>query len=209
MADADFFFDPMCPWAWITSRWAMEVKALRQLKIDWKFISLKMVNSQRDYETDFPSGYTQTHTLGLNLLRMASAVRDSDGNEGVERLYSALGNAIHVEKRQNELSDRVNLEALLDSVGLSKDLAKYFGDESQDGVVAKETDLALSRTGKDVGTPILTFAPPDGPSFFGPVISRIPRGEEAAQLWDATEKIARFPGFAELKRSIREAPQVS
>ncbi len=83
-------------------------------------------------------------------------------------------------------------------------------DEGEwDAIVRSDTATALGRTGKAVGTPIITFAPPDGPSFFGPVISRIPRGQEALDLWDATERIARFPGFAELKRSIRESPQVA
>lgn len=207
MADADFFFDPMCPWAWITSRWVTEVKSQSDVEVNWKFISLKMINSEKDYDKEFPPGYVDTHGLGLNLLRVASAVRESSGNEGVGRLYTAFGTAIHVEQRKGELTDKSNLETLLESAGLSKGFASAFDDESRDKVIADETELALTRAGKDVGTPVITFAPPDGPSFFGPVISRIPRGKEALDLWEATERIARFPGFAELKRSLREYPQ--
>ncbi|TAN24778.1 MAG: hypothetical protein EPN30_06470 [Actinomycetota bacterium] len=208
MSDVDFFFDPVCPWAWITSRWVTEVVSLRNLQVDWKFISLRMVNSQRDYESEFPSGYTRTHTLGLQLLRVASAVRDDAGNDGVARLYSALGQAIHVDKRLGEMSEPKLVGSMLASAGLNANLAGALDDSSRDATISAETQLALDRAGKDIGTPVLTFAPPDGPSFFGPVISRIPRGEEALALWDATEKIARFQGFAELKRSLREAPQV-
>ncbi len=99
---------------------------------------------------------------------------------------------------------------LLRSVDLPAELSSALEDTEQyDAAVRADTATALERAGKDVGTPIITFAPPDGPSFFGPVISRIPRGQEALDLWDATERIARFPGFAELKRSLRERPEVA
>ena len=168
-----------------------------------------MVNSQRGYDGDEMSDHARTHLLGLNLLRVAAAVRDSLGNEGVARLYTALGTAIHVEKRRNALHDPEEVSNLLDAAGFDRHFAEALDDSSRDQVIKNETDLALTRAGRDIGTPVITFAPPDGPSFFGPVISRIPRGEEALALWDATERLARFPGFAELKRSVRESPQVN
>lgn len=207
MSDVDFFFDPVCPWAWITSRWVTEVATLSNLKVNWKFISLKMVNVQRDYENDFPPGHGQTHTLGLGLLRLANAVREQSGNSGVARFYTALGTAIHIDKNQSELHHPAVVANLLDVNGLDGHLVEAMEDSNRDRLIQDETELALTRAGRDVGTPVITFAPPDGPSFFGPVISRIPRGKEALELWDATERIARFPGFAELKRSMREAPQ--
>lgn len=207
MADVDFFFDPVCPWAWITSRWVTEVASLRKLDVDWRFISLRMVNSDRDYETEFQPGHMSTHTLGRDLLRVASAVRDSYGNEGVARLYTALGTTIHVEAAKDELTKPEGVKQLLEQLGLEEDLADAATDPSGDDLIRQETELALARAGRDVGTPIITFGPPEGPSFFGPVISRIPRGQEALELWDATERIARFQGFAELKRSLREAPK--
>jgi hypothetical protein len=98
-------------------------------------------------------------------------------------------------------------EKALAAAGLPAELAAAADDERFDAVLTAETTLALDRAGPDVGTPIVTFGPPDGPSFFGPVLSRVPRGQDAVDLWDATERLARFPGFAELKRALREPPR--
>jgi 2-hydroxychromene-2-carboxylate isomerase len=210
MSDVDFFWDPMCPWAWITSRWMVEVQDLRHLDVDWRFISLRVVNEDKDYGKDFPAGYPVVHGLGLSLLRVAAAVREEHGREHLGDLYTELGNRIHVQRRRDELLERHGIVDVLATLGLPPELADATSDEGRwDAAVREDTATALSRAGKDVGTPVITFAPPDGPSFFGPVISRIPRGQEALDLWDATERIARFPGFAELKRSLRESPQVA
>lgn len=208
MADAEFFFDPVCPWAWLTSRWVTEVAEQRSLDVEWRFICLRIVNEQRDYEREFPQGYTRGHTIGQELLRVAAALKAEQGNDAVARYYTAVGTALHTRGRRDELQPEGSVPGWL--AGLDLDLpgglADAAHDESWDADLRASTDEALSRAGKDVGTPIITFGPPDGPSFFGPVISRIPRGDEAVALWDATERIARFPGFAELKRSIRERP---
>ena len=207
MADIEFFFDPVCPWAWITSRWVTEVARLRHLEVEWRFTSLRMVNHERDYDADFPPGYVEGHSLGLQLLRVAAAAREEAGNAGVARLYEVLGGRIHIEGRRDELGSSAGVGTALVDAGLPSGRATAANDERHYRVVRTETDLALARAGADVGTPVVTFAPPDGPSFFGPVISRVPRGEEVLALWDATEQLARFPGFAELKRSLREPPQ--
>lgn len=207
-ADVDFFFDPVCPWAWVTSRWVVEVASLRRLEVAWRFVSLRMVNAERDYDAEFPPGYLRGHTLGLRMLRLAAAVRAEVGNEAVGRLYTALGTTIHVQRRRKDLAEPAGVAGLLGSAGLPERLAAADDDESYDAVVGEETALALERAGRDVGTPVLTFGPPTGPSFFGPVISRVPRGEEALALWDAAERLASVRGFAELKRSVREEPQV-
>lgn len=207
MADIEFFFDPVCPWAWITSRWVTEVASLKDLKVDWRFISLRLLNRERNYDEEFPPGYIKNHTLGLHLLRIAAAVRDREGNAMVGELYSAFGKAIHVDERRGDLQNPDGIAKVLKEAGLAITLADAAYDDSFDQVIEAETNLALERAGADVGTPILTFDPPDGPSFFGPVISKVPRGDEALALWEATERLARFPGFAELKRSIRESPQ--
>jgi hypothetical protein len=209
VADADFFFDPVCPWAWITSRWVKEVGDQRPLDVDWRFIALRMVNEGRDYDTEFPPKYREGHTLGLRLLRVAAAAKAEGGSQAVDRIYTVFGSRIHVDRRRAELDEGVGIEAALAEAGMGGGLAAAADDEAWDGVIRHDTETALERAGADVGTPILTFAPPDGPSFFGPVISRIPRGPEAVDLWESTEHIARFPGFAELKRSIREKPQTS
>jgi 2-hydroxychromene-2-carboxylate isomerase len=208
-ADADFFFDPVCPWAWITSRWVHEVASQRPLDVQWRCIALRIVNEQRDYDKEFPPGYVAGHDAGLHLLRVAAALREAEGNEAVGRYYTAIGTKIHVEGGREGIREEGGVAALLATVDLPDGARAAADDPSWDDAVRADTETALQRVGKDVGTPILTFAPPDGPSFFGPVISRIPRGTEAVDLWESVEHIARFPGFAELKRSLRERPQTS
>jgi 2-hydroxychromene-2-carboxylate isomerase len=206
-SDVEFFFDPVCPWAWITSRWVEEVAAGSDLSVTWRFISLRLLNADKDYATHFPPGYTEGHTLGLRLLRMAAAARETGGNEAVGRLYAELGQRIHRPGAGLMEMAAGGTEKAVAAAGLPAELAAAQDDERFDALLAEETQLALDRAGPDVGTPVLTFGPPDGPSFFGPVISRVPRGEDAVALWEATERLARFPGFAELKRALREPPQ--
>ena len=206
MADIEFFFDPVCPWAWITSRFALEVTNLRKLEIEWRFISLKLINSRRDYEKEFPPGYINTHGRGHRMLRVASAVRQAEGNLAVANLYTALGNKIHLEAKPEDLDSEQGVVEVLKLAGLSDTFASEADNPDHDQLLREETDLVISRAGNDIGTPVITFAPPNGPSFFGPVISRIPRGNEALELWDAVEKLAYFSGFAELKRSLRSSP---
>jgi 2-hydroxychromene-2-carboxylate isomerase len=209
MLAVDFFWDPMCPWAWLTSRWVHEVIPLRDLDVDWRFISLRMVNEDKDYSS-LPPGYERGHSIGLELLRVAAATREKEGAAAVGALYTAFGTAIHRERRRDEFNETGGAETVraLESVGLPGSLATAAGDESWDEAVRADTETALGRTGRDVGTPIITFGAPDGPSFFGPVISRIPAGEEAGRIWDAVSTIAHLNGFAEIKRSLRERPQI-
>jgi hypothetical protein len=149
--DVEFFFDPICPFAWITSRWVLEVAELRDISIEWRFIALAIVNEGTDYST-FPAAYPALHGVGRSMLRVAA------------------------------------------------------DDDSWDSVLREETELCLGRTGRDVGTPILTWAPGTDreASLFGPVISTIPRGDAALELWDAVQTLARTPGFSEIKRSMRD-----
>ncbi|HET6794520.1 MAG TPA: hypothetical protein VFH45_08770 [Acidimicrobiales bacterium] len=207
MADAEFFFDPVCPWAWITSRWTEEVASQRHYEVDWRFIALRFVND--DKYKDLPPRYMESHTLGLRMLRVAAAAKSDGGPQAAGAVYTAVGGAIHVGGRRDELATADGVGSVLKDAGLDPGLAAAADEDRWDDVIRTDTEAALERTGRDVGTPIITFGPPDGPSFFGPVISRIPRGQEALELWDATERIARFPGFAELKRALRERPQTS
>ncbi len=209
MADVEFFWDPVCPWAWITSRWVREVADQRPLDVDWRFISLRMINDAKYADGTLPERSKVAHGMGLRLLRVAAAVRDGQGPERVGDLYTAFGTRIHVDGRREELLDGSGVPAALEEVGLPADLATAADDERWDDAVRADTDTAIERAGKELGTPILTFEPPDGPSFFGPVINRIPRGEEAVSLWDCVSAAARFPGFSELKRSVRGKPQTS
>ena len=209
MADLEFFFDPVCPWAWITSRWVTEVQQLRDYEVTWRFICLKMINEHRTEEWYTPE-YRAGHMAGLYGLRVADQARIEHGNIEVAAIYTALGEAIHLHKRRPELiDDPVSfMEELVKSCGLSPGLATAALDESHDSYIRADTDLALERAGKDLGTPIITFRPglADEASFFGPVISTIPRGDAALQLWDAVEIVASTSCMAELKRSNRGKP---
>ena len=208
-ADLDFFWDPVCPWAWITSRWVQEVREQNGIDVDWRFIALKVVNEEKGYAPEMVERYTKVHGLGFSLLRVAAAVREKHGREPLGDLYTAFGTRIHVDREAPTLRETEGVAAVLQSLDLDPALADAASSDAQDDVVRADTELALERAGRDLGTPVLTFAPPDGPSFFGPVISRIPRGAEALELWESVERLARFPGFAELKRSIRNTPEVA
>ncbi|MEE2032543.1 DsbA family protein [Rhodococcus chondri] len=217
MADADIhlYFDPVCPFAWMTSKWVRLVMAQRDYRVDWRFISLRLINAHIDYAAHFPPDYEAGHTSGLRLLRVAARVRAGHGREAVGPLYEALGNKIFEtpvvagdtpdpERR----GTRAFVEPALTQAGLPTALADALDDTSLDALIQTETDEALGLTGKDVGTPIIHFQPPSGVAFFGPVISRLPGEADAARLWDHVIGLAGFPGFAELKRSLRELPQL-
>lgn len=219
-ADINFYFDPVCPFAWMTSKWVRQVQAQREYTVDWRFISLRLINSNVDYDAHFPPEYEAGHTAGLRLLRVAARARAEHGREAVSRLYEAFGSHIFetapdpAEQRtegevREQRGTREFVEPVLSDAGLPLALADALDDESWDRGIRRETDEALALTGKDVGTPIIHFEPPAGVAFFGPVISRLPDEDSAAELWDHVVGLARFPGFAELKRSLREQPQLA
>jgi hypothetical protein len=214
MSDADlhFYFDPVCPFAWMTSKWVRIVQAQRDYTVDWRFISLRLVNSAIDYDSHFPAGYEAGHTAGLRLLRVAARTRAEHGREAVGSLYAAMGARIFDTAGAPdgaERGSRAFAEAVLADAGLPPELAGALDDTSYDAEIQRETDEALALTGRDVGTPIIQFQPPDGVAFFGPVISRLPGEADALALWDHVVGLAGFPGFAELKRSLREQPQLA
>ncbi len=209
-ADLEFFFDPVCPWAWITSRWVNNVADQRSYEVEWRFISLWILNEDNTQSWYTPE-YRAGHLRGQQGLRIANAIRLGGGDAGaVGAWYTALGTALHVEQRRDEArSDPSALFAsLLGTNGFDASLAAAADDDSHDDHIRADTELALGRTGRDVGTPILTFHPgqPNEASFFGPVISKAPTGTEALKLWDAVETLATMSGMAELKRSNRVAP---
>jgi len=211
-ADIAFYFDPVCPFCWMTSKWVRMVSAQRDYQVDWRFISLRLLNAHIDYDEHFPSEYEAGHTAGLRLLRVVAMTRAEYGHAAVGALYEALGAAIHEVRSdagEGHRGTREFVAPILAEVELPTELADALEDDSCDSVIRAETDKALSLTGKDVGTPIIHFDPPHGISFFGPVISRPPSEKEAVELWDHVIGLARFPGFSELKRSMRERPQLA
>jgi 2-hydroxychromene-2-carboxylate isomerase len=213
--DLRFYFDPVCPFAWLTSKWVRIVAAQRDYRVDWRFISLRILNAHIDYATHFPPNYEEGHTAGLRLLRVAARVRAEHGRDAVGPLYQAIGTRIFDTSRDvdplsaSDQASQHTVEPLLRDAGLPTDLADALDDQTLDDEIRAETDEALALTGRDVGTPILHFQPPGGTAFFGPVISRLPSADEAGELWDHVVALAAFPGFAEIKRSLRERPQLA
>ena len=211
--DLHFYFDPVCPFAWMTSRWVRMVAAQRDYRVDWRFISLRILNANVDYATHFPEHYEDEHTAGLRLLRVFARVRSDHGRAAIEPLYSRIGARLFDTPRDGlsaaDLGTPRLLEPLLRDAGLPVELAAGLDDAAVDDEVRTETEEALILTGRDVGTPILHFQPPGGTAFFGPVISRLPSPADAGMLWDHVIALAAFPGFAEIKRSLRERPQLA
>lgn len=215
--DIRFYFDPVCPFAWMTSKWVRMVAEQRNYTVEWRFISLRLINSEVDYDARFPEGYDAGHTAGLKLLRVAAKVREDHGPEAVGALYKALGERIF-EVPQDTSLDTPELdhrgtpafvEPALVAAGLDPAYAAELDNSGWDEAIANEGEEARALTGHDVGTPIIHFEPPTGVAFFGPVISRLPKPAEAGELWDHVVALARFHGFAELKRSLRERPQLA
>ncbi len=208
--DIYFYWDPVCPFAWITSRWVNQVVAQRDYKVDWRFISLRLINKDVDYNAHFPPEYLDGHTAGLRLLRVAAKVRADHGRDAIGALYTAFGESIFDVAPEAEIRKIMgtpeHVSPILEALGLPAHLVDALDDESWDELLDAETDEARDKTGKDVGTPIIHYNPPAGPALFGPVISRLPSDEDALQLWDHVVGLATFPSFTELKRSLRELP---
>ncbi len=211
-ADIEFFWDPVCPFAWITSRWVEQVSRATGYSVRWRFISLRLLNKDKDYATEFPPEYEQGHTAGLRMLRVCAAIRAELGDAPLGAIVAAYGHSVWDRPPQDDamsmLSTPEHARAVLREAGVPERFADSLDDTSWDAELDDETELALERTGRDVGTPIITFRPPDGLSFFGPVISRVPHDDDAVRLWDAVTTLAAFDGFAELKRSLREMPHL-
>ena len=208
----EFFWDPVCPFAWLASRWIEEVRAETGLTVDWRFISLRLINKDKDYDTHFPPGYEFGHTAGLRMLRVAARIRHELGRDALGPVVTAYGESYFDKPKGSGMRDRLStpdhLAEVLTAAGIDTEFASAADDTSWDEMIDAEGEMALSRTGRDVGTPIISFGD-DGLSFFGPVISRIPRGADAVKLWESVTTLAAFPGFAEMKRSLRETPQLN
>ena len=170
--DIEFFWDPVCPFAWITSRWITKVSAQTGYQVDWRFISLRLLNKQKDYATEFPPNYERGHTAGLRMLRVAAKIRAELGREHMGALYEGYGRAYWDQPKGSGMSQKLGTVAhigeVLQAIGLPAAFATAADDTSWDAELDAETALALSRTGRDVGTPIITFEPPDGVSIFWP-----------------------------------------
>jgi hypothetical protein len=194
--EVDFWFDPVCPWAWIASRWMHEVEKVRPVTTNWHVMSLSVLNEGRDV----PEQYQELLRTGWGPVRVCIAAQEKYGSEVLGPLYTALGAKFHHEKAPRE---RATYEAALAEAGLPASLADAAESTEYDEAVRASHKGGIERVGYDVGTPVISV---NGLSVFGPVISPIPRGDAAGRLWDGVLLIAGTDGFFELKRSRTRDP---
>lgn len=191
----DFWFDPTCPWAWMSSRWLLEAEKVRSIAPSFHVMSLAVLNEDKE-------GLSESYREGLRSawgpVRVCIAAAEAAGDEVLLPLYTALGRRIHLEGRT---ADRELVEEALREVDLPVSLAQAMDSEEYDEALRKSHDRGMDQVGLDVGTPVISV---DGVAFFGPVVTPAPKGEDAGRLWDGALLVAGTPGFYELKRT-REA----
>jgi 2-hydroxychromene-2-carboxylate isomerase len=192
----DFWFDPKCPWAWIASRWILEVERLRPIEVRWHIMSLSVLNEGRD----IPGQYLELMKQAWGPVRVAIAAEKKYGPEVLGRLYTELGTRFHNERRSD--TSQI-IEEALEAAGLDRSLVTAADTDEYDEALRASHADGMDRVGYEVGTPVISV---EGASFFGPVVSPIPRGEAAAKLWDGVRLVAGTDGFFELKRSRTRDP---
>lgn len=192
----DFWFDPICPWAWMTSRWVDEVAPLRGFEPNWHIMSLALLNEGRD----LPEQYVELMAHAKRMARFVNGVSQQAGVHLVKPLYDALGSRIHPAQRTDY--DAIMAEALAE-LSLDPNLLALADSDAHDDTLRSSHLSGITLVGEDVGTPIIAV---DGVAFFGPVISPAPRGQEALDLWDGVVAVAAYPGFFEIKRTRTVGP---
>ncbi len=197
LTPVDFWFDPLCPWAWITSRWMLEVQQVRPVQVRWHVMSLAVLNEGK---TDLSERYAELMRQAWGPARVAIAAEQRFGPDVLGPLYTALGTRFHHEKLPR---DRDTVEAALAAAGLPADLADAMDSTEYDEALRASHTEGIERVGYEVGTPIISM---NGTSIFGPVVTPIPRGEAAARLWDGVKLVTQTDGFFELKRSRTRDP---
>ncbi len=198
---ADFWFDPLCPWAWITSRWMLEVEKVRDVHTRWHVMSLAILNADRQGLSD---EYRQRMIRAKGPVRVCIAARQLEGDAILLPLYTALGTRIHVERRGREEGEAEKIVAeAIDELGLPVSLADAAHSEEFDDALAASHRAGMEPVGDDVGTPVIHY---NGTAIFGPVVTPAPKGEAAGRLWDGVLLCTGTDGFFELKRTRDRRP---
>ncbi|MFI0115763.1 mycothiol-dependent nitroreductase Rv2466c family protein [Streptomyces globisporus] len=200
----DFWFDPLCPWAWMTSRWMLEVEKVRDVEVRWHVMSLAVLNE--DKLDELPEEYRDMlENQAWGPVRVVIAARQLHGDGVVGPLYTALGTRFH---NNGEGPTREAVAAALKDVGLPEDLAEYADKDTYDTELRASHQEGIDKVGQEVGTPVIAVPGADGEqvAFFGPVVTPAPKGEAAAKLWDGTLLVASIPGFYEIKRTRTQGP---
>lgn len=191
----DFWFDPICPWAWITSRWVLEVEKVRPISARWHIMSLAYLNSEKD----IPEDYRTRLEAAWGPVRVITAAQERFGDDVVLPLYTALGTRFHNEHRREESS----VAEAIAEVGLPAELIDAATSTEYDEAIKKSHHEGMDPVGYEVGTPVIHV---EGVAFFGPVVTPIPRGDAAGRLWDGVLLVAGTDGFYELKRTRTREP---
>ncbi|SEF18265.1 DsbA family protein [Jiangella alba] len=192
----DFWFDPICPWAWMTSRWMMEVERVRPVEVTWHVMSLSYLNAGRD----LGESYNRLMADSWGPVRVITAAKELHGQQWVKPLYDAMGTRFHLGGQKDR---SVVIAEALAEVGLPASLAEYAGSDEYDAALKESHHAGMDQVGTEVGTPVLAV---EGYAFFGPVMSPAPRGDEAGRVWDGVRALASYDGFFELKRTRTREP---
>jgi predicted DsbA family dithiol-disulfide isomerase len=193
---AEFWFDPMCPWAFITSRWILEVEKVRDIEVSWNIFSLPHLNKDREMSDKYVAIFANSWSCA----RVIKAVENQFGKEKTLPLYTAISTRIHVQK------ESVSTDLLMDAlkeIGIDTKIVQEMNNSDWDKEIIESHERGIKIVGNDVGTPIIAI---NGIGFFGPVISPAPKGEEAGKLWDGVVLSGSYPGFFEIKRSRTVGP---
>jgi hypothetical protein len=199
MTEADFWFDPLCPWAWITSRWMLEVEQVRSVKTRWHLMSLAYLNLVQHKGEGLDPERLKGLEQAWGPIRICAAAAAERGDDVLLPMYTALGTRFHIQQRRDEDALR---EAVAE-VGLPSSVVDAATSTEFDETIKDSHQKGMDLVGLDVGTPVISV---DGNAFFGPVVTPIPRGEAAGRLWDGVLAVAGTDGFFELKRTRDRRP---